>query len=154
MKLPKYLTTVTPFSKTLAIILFVFLPVYGFIFGMEYNQIQIQSQTPVPSIQTVLLPTSIPTPTPTNTIKPKITITPTNNLTWDECVKMPKSRVLQTYPSVCVTSDGRRVTESVKKSSWNDCSKNPNNKIVKTNPTTCIYPDGTKVTAPPNNPNL
>jgi len=126
MKLPKYFTTVTPFSKTLAIILFVFLPIYGFIFGMEYNQIQIQSQTPISSIQTVLLPTSIPTPTnkimpkititPTNMIKPKITITPTpkNNLTWDKCIKMPKSRIIHMYPPICIASDGRRVTEFIK----------------------------------------
>jgi len=116
MELPKYLTTVTPLSKILAIILFVLLPVLGFIFGMEYKQMQIQSQPPTSTVFPTPIPIPIHTvppisiPTPTNTIMPKITTSPTNNLTWDECVKMPGSTTLLLYPPVCVTSDGRRVT--------------------------------------------
>ena len=120
MELPKYLTTVTPFSKILAIILFVLLPILGFIFGMEYKQMQIQSRPPaqiviptsMPLPTQTVLPTSIPTPT--NVIMPKITTSPTNNLTWDECIKMPGSIILQMYPPVCNTTDGRRVTEPIK----------------------------------------
>lgn len=37
MNLPKELTTVTPLSKAIALILFVSLPIIGFIFGMNYQ---------------------------------------------------------------------------------------------------------------------
>ena len=37
--LPEYMTTVTPFSKALAMVLFVSLPFVGFILGMLYQQI-------------------------------------------------------------------------------------------------------------------
>lgn len=37
-KLPKYLTTVTAFSKWLTLILFITLPIAGFFFGMKYQQ--------------------------------------------------------------------------------------------------------------------
>lgn len=39
MKLPAYLTTVTPFSKTIAFILFVSLPFVGFKLGTKYQQL-------------------------------------------------------------------------------------------------------------------
>jgi hypothetical protein len=35
---PKQLTTVTPFSKTIAIILFILLPFIGFYIGMQYQR--------------------------------------------------------------------------------------------------------------------
>lgn len=38
MKLPKELTTVTPLSKALALVLFITLPMLGFYIGMQYNQ--------------------------------------------------------------------------------------------------------------------
>ena len=41
MTLPKSLTTVTTFSKILALFLFILLPIVGFILGMEYEK-QIQ----------------------------------------------------------------------------------------------------------------
>jgi hypothetical protein len=37
MKLHKSLTTVTPFSKAIALILFITLPFLGFILGMQYQ---------------------------------------------------------------------------------------------------------------------
>ena len=36
--LPKSLTTVTPFSRVLAAILFIFVPIIAFIMGMQYQQ--------------------------------------------------------------------------------------------------------------------
>jgi len=44
MKLPKYLTTITTFSKILAMILFILLPILGFKFGMDYQK-KINTQT-------------------------------------------------------------------------------------------------------------
>lgn len=38
MPLPKVFTTVTPLSKTIALILFVTLPIVAFIFGMSYQK--------------------------------------------------------------------------------------------------------------------
>lgn len=38
MKLPHYLTRVTPFSKTLAFILFITLPIFGFLLGIQYQK--------------------------------------------------------------------------------------------------------------------
>lgn len=38
MKLPKYLTTVTTFSKTLALFLFIIFPILGFVLGMNYQK--------------------------------------------------------------------------------------------------------------------
>jgi len=38
MKLPKVFTTVTPLSRTLVLILFILLPILGFIFGMFYQR--------------------------------------------------------------------------------------------------------------------
>lgn len=60
MTLPKSVTSVTPFSKFLALIFFVMLPFLGFFFGMAYQQ-QVDSlpQESVPSEY------SNPSPTPT-----------------------------------------------------------------------------------------
>ena len=38
MKLPKSLTTVTPFSKTLALVMFIIFPLAGFYIGMQYQK--------------------------------------------------------------------------------------------------------------------
>jgi len=32
-------------------------------------------------------------------------------LTWEECIKLSGSRVLQTYPAKCIAPDGRTVTQ-------------------------------------------
>jgi len=39
MRLPKELTTVTPLSKIIALILFISLPILGFLFGIKYQQL-------------------------------------------------------------------------------------------------------------------
>jgi hypothetical protein len=56
MKLPKGLITVTPLSKFLAMILFVSLPVVGFLLGMRHQQI----------ISSPSIITNYPTPTPSS----------------------------------------------------------------------------------------
>lgn len=38
-KLPKYLTTVTPFSKMLALSMFVIFPILEFYFGVQYQKV-------------------------------------------------------------------------------------------------------------------
>jgi hypothetical protein len=38
--LPRQLTTVTPLSKTIAVLLFIFLPFVGFYLGMKYQQLK------------------------------------------------------------------------------------------------------------------
>jgi hypothetical protein len=56
-KLPKWLTTVTPLSKALAMILFIALPFIGFYLGMKYQQ-QIMINPPVVSeVQKNIIPT-------------------------------------------------------------------------------------------------
>ena len=45
-KFPKWLTTVTPFSKALAMILFIILPFVGFYLGMQYQQ-KVAISTPI-----------------------------------------------------------------------------------------------------------
>jgi len=62
-KLPKFLTTITPFSKAVALSMYIIFPLLGFYFGFWY-----QKQT-VPSTKTyinnfTIKPSSIPTPTP------------------------------------------------------------------------------------------
>jgi hypothetical protein len=39
MKIPKELTTVTPLSKAVALLLFVSLPIVTFVFGMNYQKL-------------------------------------------------------------------------------------------------------------------
>lgn len=55
MKLPKFWTTVTPLSKTIALILFAFLPAIAFFFGVRYqqrlDQPLLQKASPLPSIE-------------------------------------------------------------------------------------------------------
>ena len=49
MKLPKSVTTVTPFSKFIALILFIALPFGGFYAGIKYEQAVQTINTPVPT---------------------------------------------------------------------------------------------------------
>jgi hypothetical protein len=56
MKLPKWTTTVTPLSKTLALIFFTILPIIAFFFGMEYQKRVDQS---IPEIIQTISPTTI-----------------------------------------------------------------------------------------------
>jgi hypothetical protein len=73
MKLPLFFTTVTPFSKSLALLMFVGLPFVGFYTGMKYQQAITLETRPVVIPQAVK-----PTRTPTTTsVLPKDTPTPT-----------------------------------------------------------------------------
>lgn len=63
-KLPKWLTTVTPFSKALAMILFILLPFAGFYLGMKYQQ-QISVSV---SNNNLSQSNALPTPMPTSTV--------------------------------------------------------------------------------------
>lgn len=79
MTLPKWATTVTPFSKTFALIIFITFPILGFILGMRYQQISTLPQENISSI--------FPTPViskilPTNSIIPTINLTNTIPLTF------------------------------------------------------------------------
>lgn len=60
-KLPSWLTTVTPFSKVLAMILFIALPFAGFYLGMKYQQQLIISSPIFPEAKKIVAPTPIPT---------------------------------------------------------------------------------------------
>jgi hypothetical protein len=62
MDIPKELTTVTPLSKTLAIIFFVTLPFIGFFLGMRYQALVDISKT-----ETIILPNPSPKIEPTIT---------------------------------------------------------------------------------------
>ena len=48
MPLPKALTTVTPLSKSVALFLFIALPISAFLFGMKYQLLLEESNTPIP----------------------------------------------------------------------------------------------------------
>jgi|SRR5581483_6955974 len=61
MPLPKTLTTVTPFSKALAIVLFFLFPIFGFALGMEYQKAMDMQNVPTSTITTTIKP--LPTPT-------------------------------------------------------------------------------------------
>jgi len=67
MTLPKSLTTVTTFSKILALVLFIMLPFIGFIFGMEYQQ-KIDNIQPVSNPTQSSNPSPSPPPTPKSTL--------------------------------------------------------------------------------------
>lgn len=60
-KLPSWLTTVTTFSKILAMILFISLPFLGFYLGMQYQQ----KITVIPIVSEVQ---KLPTPSPTQNL--------------------------------------------------------------------------------------
>lgn len=73
MKLPKELTTVTPVSKAVALIIFITLPIIAFLFGMRYQTMSAEQDSfilPTPRIVKQL-------PSPTSYIFPPNNITPT-----------------------------------------------------------------------------
>ncbi len=66
MTLPKSLTTVTPFSKSLAVLVFILLPFVGFFLGVRYQQIQDLYSQQLTQAQAVMA--SKPTSTPDQTV--------------------------------------------------------------------------------------
>ncbi len=73
MNLPKELTTVTPLSKYLAIVVFVLFPILGFFLGMKYQELMNLSKRQ--EMEENLTITRAPTPTPfaIPTVDPSIT---------------------------------------------------------------------------------
>ena len=63
MKLPKELTTVTPASKFLAVILFVTIPFLAFLYGMKYQEFLDFNRHPKDSVSSRKVK-RVPTPTP------------------------------------------------------------------------------------------
>jgi len=57
MKLPIELTTVTPLSKAVALIMFISLPIIAFLFGMQYQILLSEQNSSIPS---VVVPSSAP----------------------------------------------------------------------------------------------
>lgn len=49
-RLPGWATTITPLSKTIALLLFILLPFLGFYFGRMYQKAVDQANTPVPTM--------------------------------------------------------------------------------------------------------
>lgn len=74
MKLPPALTTVTPLSKFLALLLFILFPLVGFYAGMEYQRLISSSEAL--SVETGFKPISTPSP------QAVTTTTPTPTGTW------------------------------------------------------------------------
>lgn len=68
MSLPRWATTITPFSKLVAFILFITLPLLTFYLGLSYQRGGAQAPAPVvsyvPSHNTVISPTNVPTSLP------------------------------------------------------------------------------------------
>lgn len=65
MTLPKALTTITPFSKYLAMALFILLPFLGFYLGSQFGRATAYLSSPA-NKTTYANPTATPTPLPTN----------------------------------------------------------------------------------------
>lgn len=79
MKLPKSFTKVTPFSKTLAMILFILFPILGFFLGVQYERYagqtipgqEVPSVAPQPIMTVVPTQISVPSGTPISPIPPR-----------------------------------------------------------------------------------
>src|SRR5579862_5921237 len=89
MSLPKYLTTVTPLSKYLTIVLFILLPLIGFFLGIRYNQL-IQLNQEISKI--------IPNPLPTPFVNKQINISCNTD---DDCQLVDKNYTSD-LPSCCL----------------------------------------------------
>ena len=74
MTLPKELTIVTPLSKTLAMVVFVSLPILGFFLGIRYQEMM--DLTKRQEMESNLSITRVPTPTPIAipTVDPSVTV--------------------------------------------------------------------------------
>src|SRR5260221_6709844 len=76
MVLPKYLTTVTPFSKYLAMALFTLLPFVGFYLGIQYQKMvtpsyPLTAHIPSPHVKMMPHPTLSLTVTPQISCRPR-----------------------------------------------------------------------------------
>lgn len=125
MQLPKSLTSITPFSRILAMLLFVTFPIVGFFAGMEYQKSlnpQAQNATPKSTISN-----------------------------FDDCVTAGNP-VMESYPRQCVTEDGLHFVEEIKSQPTSSVSptKNPSSEPNPDNQVVCtqdvkLCPDGSYV---------
>lgn len=71
-KLPEFLTTVTPFSKTLALLMLILFPIIGFILGINYQKsVTVDCNDQIPEIvQSSVAPSPPESTTPTLSIVP------------------------------------------------------------------------------------
>ncbi len=73
MKLPKSMTTVTPFSKILALSMFIIFPICAFVWGMNYQAMIDATKSPPVLIEYKLVhPTPLPSQAPDGRISCKI----------------------------------------------------------------------------------
>ncbi len=99
MPLPKSLITITPFSKLLALLLFITFPIAGFFAGMEYQKSLGDHERNVIT---------------GNTIK-----------SFDECVAAGNP-VMESYPRQCMTDDGAHFVEEIQTVPNPSASPTPN----------------------------
>lgn len=85
MKLPTSLTTVTPFSKFIALILFITLPFVSFLFGMSYQQ-KINSAVQVSNPTLSIKPNLTTTQQPISTMSAQPTVETANWKTYNVSV--------------------------------------------------------------------
>lgn len=97
MKLPKEITTVTPLSKYLAIVVLIALPIVGFFLGMQYQEMvnlakrqEMESNLSIPRVPTPT-PIAIPTIDPLLTADWKIY----GNVEYGFTIKYPNNLVLE-----------------------------------------------------------
>jgi len=108
MKLPKELTTVTPLSKNIALLLFATLPIVGFLMGMRYQQAVTQPQN-IP--QTIAVP-SVANPSPAPSV-------PTNLSTSYHCAPKfdvesgPELTASESYSYECTKQQTKEACEAV-----------------------------------------
>ncbi len=89
MRLPKELTTVTPLSKTLALILFIVLPFIGFFVGVRYETMN-NSLSTVPDYSNIPQKNTIITQPPTPFISPSLSIQNTPTITSTDSASIPQ----------------------------------------------------------------
>ncbi len=67
-KIPRWLTTITVFSKTLTFILFIVLPLIAFYLGNSYQKVVNEiDYEPISRVHSIIITPRVPTPTHTPT---------------------------------------------------------------------------------------
>lgn len=131
MSLPKSFTTVTPFSKLLALFLFITLPFLTFYLGLAFNPYQTapQQQSPLIQIQTVTpskTPLGSPSPSPS-------LVSPTFNSVPVSSTPSPQT----SSQNMCM--EGNTVRKGVKLCSSRDLDCSP---LMAYEERFCRLPDG------------
>lgn len=113
MTLPKWATTVTPFSKTLALIIFITFPIVGFVLGTQYQGVidksnsrylqvnqpkrtMIKPSVPIPSKQpNTLTPTIVPSSTSSASVTTPSDWKTYNNIKYNYQLRYPNTWLVQ-----------------------------------------------------------